>query len=64
MIDLNFSLIVEVARHCCESFDGNFRHETLFTDRVSRRGDFFCHNGDFGEKNFGIVQGFLCVYLD
>ena len=25
---------------------------------------FFCHNGDFGEKNFEIVQGFLYVYLD
>ena len=36
----------------------------MFIDRVSRRGDFFCHNGDFGQKNFGIVQGFLHVYLD
>ena len=63
MIDLNFSLIVEVARHCCESFDGNFRHETLFTDRVSRRGDFFSIMAILESRILELFKGSF-VYLD
>ena len=58
MVDLNFSLNTEVA---CQCFGCYSEPRGLFINRVSRRGDFFFHNGDFGEQNFGFFffQGFF-----